>query len=396
MSGTPVPGRACLGRLIALGLGLLFAFALIEIGGRVVLGFRPLPRWAQTFYARAGYELRPGETYTYASTRGEFEVLVRHNARGLHDVEHALRKPPGTFRVLILADSYGHAREVPLEQNFARQLEARLNASAPPGTCFEVINAGHFGLGTTQEYLYYAEEGRRYAPDLVLLGFYVGNDVVDNHAPLIRAWNGVNAVSFPYFTPDGTLQQPGLALHRRVLAWLRQNLALGDALAAALAGTGRPERVEVGDPGDAAARTVRVPAGVYLPPDAVWAEAWAVTGLALDRLAAAVRADGATLAVWVIPDRRQIYDEDWAALLRALPELDPAALDRARPTRTILALLAARDLPTLSLEQAFRAATERVYFPIDGHFTPAGHALVAQALAAWLREVPLVPVEGSS
>lgn len=342
MSAALAKRRACLGRLVALSFGLLLAFALIEIGGRVALGFTPLPRWAQTFYARAGYELRPGETYTYASAVGEFEVQVRHNARGLHDVEHALRKPPGTFRVLILADSYGHAREVPLEQNFARQLEALLNAEAPPGVRFEVINAGHFGLGTTQEYLYYREEGRRYAPDLVLLGFYVGNDVVDNHAPLIRAWNGVAQVTFPYFTPEGTLHQPGLALHRRALAWLRQNLALGAALSAALAGTGTPERVEVGDPQGASAGALRVPAGVYLPPDAVWTEAWAVTGLAIDRLADAVRADGAQLAVWIIPDRRQVYEEDWAALLRALPELDPATLDRARPTDTILALVAQR------------------------------------------------------
>ncbi|MBN2305965.1 MAG: hypothetical protein JXQ72_15900, partial [Anaerolineae bacterium] len=166
------------GRVLGLGFGLLMAFALIEIAGRVVLGFDPLSGWAQDFNSRVGYELRPGERYTYASRSGEFEIDVQHNNRGLHDINHALDKPEDVFRVLVLSDSYGHAREVSLEDNFARRLEVLLNdtvnGAAPDGLTVEVINAGHFGLGTTQEYLYYTTEGRRYDPDLVLLGFYVG------------------------------------------------------------------------------------------------------------------------------------------------------------------------------------------------------------------------------
>jgi hypothetical protein len=104
--------------------GLIFAFALVEIAGRVALGFEPLPGWAQDFNNRVGYELRPHQEYEYVSQSGEFDILVKHNSRGLHDVEHTLKKPEGVFRILILSDSYGLAREVPLETNFARQLSA--------------------------------------------------------------------------------------------------------------------------------------------------------------------------------------------------------------------------------------------------------------------------------
>lgn len=390
------PARAaCLGRVLAVGFGLLVALALVEIGGRALLGFEPLPRWAQDFQAQVGYELRPHQEYTYASVSGEFENRVKNNRRGLHDIERPLTKPENTFRVLILADSYGQAREVPLEENFARQLAARLNAAAPDGITVDVINAGHFGLGTTQEYLYYREEGHRYDPDLVLLGFYAGNDVVDNHAPLIKAWNGVDRVEFPYFDPDGTLHQPGLAAQRRVFSWLRHNIYVVHTLSETLGGTGLPERVEVGEPDTVTARALRVPAGVYLPPDAVWQDAWAVTGVALDHLHNAVTADGAQLAVFIIPDRRQVHDEDWQTLLDRLPELNPAQLDRSRPTDTVLALLAARDIPALSLLDDFEQAGERLYFAIDGHFTPEGHALTAQLLVAWLTESGLVPTRGS-
>jgi hypothetical protein len=378
---------SCLGRALGLAFGVIAALILIELAGRLVMGFAPLPGWAQDFNNRVGYELRPHEKYLYVSQSGEFENEVQNNARGLHDVEHPLAKPDGVYRILILADSYAQAREVPLAVNFARQLETLLNASAPDGVTFEVINAGHFGLGTTQEYLYYTTEGRRYDPDLVLLGFYVGNDVIDNHAPLIRAWNDIETVEFPYFSPDGHLHQPGLAVQRRVLSWLRQNVYLVNTLA----GGPPPERVEVGDPNAITERALRVPMGVYQPPDATWQDAWAVTDHALGVLQTAVEQDGRTLAVFVIPDRRQIYDTEWAATLAKLPDLDPASLDRERPTRAALDLLAARHIPALSLLEPFRAADVRLYFEIDGHFNAAGHRLTAETLAAWLRAAGLIP-----
>lgn len=388
------PLAGCLLRGLALVFGLVVAFALVEVAGRVALGFEPLPGWAQDFNSRVGYELRPHQEYTYASSAGEFETQIRTNSRGLHDVEHALAKPTGVYRILILGDSYAQAREVPLEHNFARRLEGLLNADPPPGVAFEVINMGHFGLGTTQEYLTYIEEGARYDPDLVLLGFYAGNDVVDNHAPLIRAWNGVEVVDFPTFGPDGTLHQPGLATGQRVLSWLRQNLYTVNTASRLITGAGQPARVEVGGE-TISADALRVPMGVYAPPDDMWRAAWDVTAHALAMLDQAVSADGARLAAFIIPDRRQLYDADWRATLDALPDLDPEVLDRDRPTDAALALFEAQGIPTLSLLEPFRAAGERLYYPVDGHFNLAGHALTADLLADWLRVKALVPTEAA-
>jgi hypothetical protein len=365
--------------------GLVIGLLMIEILGRAVVGFKPLPAWAQNFNNRVGYELRPHASYTYVSKSGEFDTPVQDNRRGLHDVEHSLDKPDGVFRILILGDSYAQAREVPLETNFARQLEALLNQDAPPGRTYEVINGGHFGLGTTQEYLYYTVEGRRYHPDLVLLGFYVGNDVLDNHAPLIRAWHQQSTVYFPYFAPDGTLHQPGMAPQQRLLSWLRQNFYVVHVLADVVAGNSEAKRVEVGDPDAVSEHTLRIPMGVYQLPDATWLDAWAVTNHALETLNTAVEQDGAQFAVFVIPDRRQIYDEDWQAALAKVPDLDASSLDREQPTRTVMTLLATQQIPALDLLSVFRAAQERLYFPVDGHFNPAGHTLTAQELARWLQ-----------
>ena len=53
---------------------MILAFLLIEAAGRLVMGFDPLPGWAQDFNNRVGYELRPYQEYTYVSQSGEFEI----------------------------------------------------------------------------------------------------------------------------------------------------------------------------------------------------------------------------------------------------------------------------------------------------------------------------------
>jgi len=377
-------------RGFTVALGVFIALVILEGTGRVAMGFEPLPRWAQEFNSQVGYELRPFHEYTYTSTRGEFDMVVRHNSRGLHDVEHTLAKPDHVYRILILADSYGHAREVPLEINFARQLESLLSEQAPPEVTFEVINAGHFGLSTTQEYLYYRVEGRRYDPDLVLLGFYVGNDVVDNYAPLCTRWNTSQTMKFPYFTPDGVLHQPGMAAQRRMLSWLRQNLYTVHTLVEVVEGSTQVDHVTVGGTDAPVDNVLRVPMGIYLPPDAEWEQGWQVTGMALQALKTAVEADGKRFSVFVIPDRRQVIDAEWQAVLATAGEPDEVRLDREQPTQRIMALLEAQAIPALSLLEPFRAANERLYFEVDGHFTPAGHTITAQVLAEWLRESGLL------
>ncbi len=391
--------RPVLFRVAVAALGIACGVVLIEVLGRIAFGFKPPPTWAQAFAGAAGYELHPGEMYTYASASGEFETVVRHNSRGLRDVEHARHKASGVYRILILCDSFAHAQEVPLEDSFPRRLEVLLNQAAPNTPRIEVINGGHAGLGTAQEYLYYALEGRQYEPDLVLLGVYLGNDLVDNHAPLARAWLERTTLESPYFTPDGTLQRPGLAPSRRLLRWLRYHSYTANVLARVWSRGGRADRIVVGTLAGVAPtvdpRARRVPLGLYLPPDGVWRDAWAVTYRAFAALKRAVDDDGRRLAAFVIPDRRQLGGEAWDAALAELPDADRARADRDRPQCTMLALLGKAHVPALDLLAPFRETPAPIYLPRDGHLNPAGHEVAAQAMAFWLRNARLVPVPSS-
>ena len=129
-----------------------------------------------------GTRLIPGARGWWTQEEHEFIVPVQINTQGRRDLERPLQKPPGTQRILLLGDSFVEAMQVPIEQTFARQLEAALNRSgAPP---LEVISMGVSGYGTASQYLWYRDDGRAYQPDLVLLSFYPGNDVRNNSPTL--------------------------------------------------------------------------------------------------------------------------------------------------------------------------------------------------------------------
>jgi hypothetical protein len=101
-------------------------------------------------------------------------VEYTHNSKGLRDEEYPYQKPEGTYRILVLGDSFTYGDGVQRSEAFPEMLESLLKEHGS----FEVINTGVTGYGLTQETLYYETEGYKYEPDLVMLVFY-HNDLTD-------------------------------------------------------------------------------------------------------------------------------------------------------------------------------------------------------------------------
>lgn len=125
-----------------------------------------------------GLSLRPNTSGWY---RKEGQAYVSTNSQGLRDRERPLTKPPSTYRIVILGDSYPEALQVNVEASFWRLLEQRLEACAFRSTKhIDVINLGVSGFGTGQELRMLQTRGLAYQPDLVVLAFFPGNDVRNN------------------------------------------------------------------------------------------------------------------------------------------------------------------------------------------------------------------------
>lgn len=218
-------------KLAVVAASVVVALLIFEAFLRVI-GFT-YPIFYQPDEAR-GYSLRPGMEGWY---RKEGESFVRINSDGLRDREHAKQKPPGTFRIAVVGDSYAEAFQVEQDKAFWAVMERRLqDCPAFAGRKVEVINFGVSGYGTAQELLTLREKVWAYSPDLVLLAVTTNNDVSDNS----RALKLTNEI--PYFTLDGDRLVPDNSFRdapsfrlrdsalNRLGRWLRDHLRFVQAI----------------------------------------------------------------------------------------------------------------------------------------------------------------------
>ncbi len=429
--------------LIFAVLGIVAAVALLEVGVRV-LGLAPpaeSPGWFwQAPDAETGWTHIPGATGRWFNPRHEYDVAVTINSQGLRDVEHDYAKPPDVFRILILGDSYVEGMRVPLEQTFGKRLEERLNQAGLP-IRFEVIMAGVSAWGTDQALLWFREEGVRYEPDLVLLGFFPGNDFMNNAEELEVA--NMGGVRKPFFhLVDGELalkyypfdpavvpasetstavvideSQTPTDLEEAPLAgwrpWLQQHVALyryvtplirdavpGLARAMVRWGLIEPGQEEI----DAALPPDYIPVtyGVYRrPPDQAWQDAFTLTNAIIRELDREVTAQsGARLAVAVLTAQEQVYTDLWNSLVDRYTPMREVEWDLEQPNRMVHGILDGANIPYVDLLPSFRARAEQpselLHFRHDGHWTPAGEQLAADTIYDFLVQNRLVPIASSA
>jgi hypothetical protein len=115
--------------------------ALLELSIRVWQLAPPLterPNWVPD--ARIPYKYRPLSVRSQPPERGESPVDYRHNSLGFRDEEHVQEKPPGTFRIVALGDSFTYGVGVEFADTYLVRLERLLNTR--PGSRVEIIKLG--------------------------------------------------------------------------------------------------------------------------------------------------------------------------------------------------------------------------------------------------------------
>ena len=91
--------------------------------------------------------------------------ILNTNSKGLRgNLEFSYLRHPGEKRIVVLGDSYTFGDEVSDDETFTYKLSRLL-----PDT--EVLNLGVHGYGHDQMLLYLKQEGIKYQPDVVLIGF---------------------------------------------------------------------------------------------------------------------------------------------------------------------------------------------------------------------------------
>lgn len=377
-----------------------------ELGLRLYF-YRSLaaPQYTPQFYQphpKLGWVLKPNARARQQEL--DFSVRVEINSKGLRDREHDYEKTPGVHRILLVSDSAMFGSGVELEQTIPARLGGLL------GDGVELINLSLPAYSTVQEYVLFLEEGRKYRPDVVLLGFSPSNDVQTNYLPLQRLYQKKQRRPYASLDPaTGTLvidHEFARAEERRMREEAQQQDELhaffADTVTARLCDGFRKKfkpgkrddpNIFIGWPFLKAFAPQHGLHGMKAEEyETLWRAGWQVTIAMIDAMKKDAEDGGARFALFVAPSKLQVEPRHRDRVLEAFPGLQ---LDPEKIPREIAAYGSANRIPVLDILPDVVAADAArgggLYFDFeDEHLTAAGSAVVAEALAREMAEKGLL------
>jgi lysophospholipase L1-like esterase len=350
--------------------------------------------------ADLGWSFRPG-------ARGwsihESAAYVRINRFGFRGKDWADEAPRDAYRVAVIGDSFVDSSNLPEDDALTSLIEKSLDACpALADRRAEMLNFGVSGYGTAQQYLLLQRRVEPLRPNLVLLVFYLGNDVAENSPVLSTEGRRTK----PYFVelPSGELRLDAgfrdSEDFRQALArdWLKRLVNASFVLqllkqfqqdmTRKLLPAGTP--VEYGSGTDKVALFPPEHPGLFvLPESEEWRKAWSVTEKLILGMRDRARERNSEFGLVVIPAPVQaLPSEDMrrtAARAFGLADLD-APMNR-------LSRFAGRNgIAYFSLLEELRARGDggRVFlygFPPylgDGHLNSLGNRASGRSISDWL------------
>ena len=391
-------------RTLAINLALLAGSVLVtcllaEVALRVARINTPS---TVEFVPGKGLRRVPGSTYVHAK---EGHSSGRFNAHGFRDVERDVKKPAGGYRIEIFGDSFVDALQVELPDSFPARLEKAIAGTGRTGV--EVLNLGQSGFGTTDECLRFQNFGKAFAPDVVVVALFVGNDLRNNSKTL-----NTESVTYYYvlgadgrLTLDSSLPdayERNRTFVQRAFQSVKRHSYLASLVSERLyllrrAKTAKETKSKVETAVPAASGTLPPldDFNLYVDdPPPVWKDAWAVTEAVLLKFRDDVTASGARFVVMTIPAAEQIDPEAQSEVEARIGR----GLDWDRPDAVLVPFARENGIPILPLATVFRETYARTREPLygfgghgnHGHWNEKGHALAATTLLDFLQREGLL------
>jgi len=308
-------------------------------------------------------------------------------------------------RILFLGDSYVDGMRTDQVRTIGYLLEQRLNSEAcsDDTAAYEVMISGH--NNPANAWYYYQEFGRRYHPQIVVLGVTLGNDLtwhayrstfqpaISSRNKRILIWQKGGYQSKPaqgWFPVEAYVSPEQWMIPERIESRLRGYLhdlfpRWGGYLVPAATYPSLNDRRQI-DMHDFSTSL-----GLFYQPILPEVEQEYVSFFeVLDGLSQAVTDDGAHFIAVLFPTRLQSSIEEWKLFLKFY-FLNPSKFDLAYPNHRIMDFCGSRSLSCLDLLPSFQAHYQdgggHLYRPHgDMHLNEAGQELASNELFSFMRQ----------
>jgi lysophospholipase L1-like esterase len=379
------PFKRWAARLLLIAAAFIIALLILEILAKIFwTRLTQIEQFSSiSFVSTENHIKLPPPDYFWPGQIGnvkEFANRTSKNSLGFHDTEHSFEKPPGTFRIVVLGDSFVEAMQVPLEKTFHKILEADLKARFD--FPIEVISLGRSGAGARQSTAFLSSYGIQYLPDLVIMEF-LSNDLIDDNPLMKKAHNQQIALKKEY-VPELRNIFPRYLL----IKWSRFNQILALNLARIYQGILTAKYASKDEYGFIDLNLL-IFAENYAD---LWKESWKKTQRFISRAGELCRENGSEMLVVAFAEQWRTLPPH--AIKRVLRSTNRGTSnlhwDVGKTDRMMAEFCDGKNISFLSLLPGFKEARrqnrQRLFFAYDMHPNENGHKVAATVVADYLQK----------
>jgi len=308
----------------------------------------------------------------------EFDTEYRINSLGLRDDELTIEKPPNTFRILILGDSFTEGIGVNSSETFSKRLQTMLDTAISDYDC-QVVNAGVGSYSPLLEYIYLSRYGLQLDPDLVILNFDL-SDVYDDIQYTYRAH--FNKMGVPIAVVPEHERAKSSWFREKLVSikdFFKEHTRLYNFIRVRLSQPLEPWISENSFSGD-----IRYDKYAMLRENYPWEDDrdWALSYKYILLIQDTLSSRGIEFWVTVYPYGLQISPREWSSG-RRFWGFKADTIYSTKPQEYMESFCRRNRIPVINMCDDFRAASRStfpLYLDYNGHWTAAGHEVAAKAL----------------
>ena len=302
------------------------------------------------------------------------------NQFGFCDRDYPLQKTPDVFRIVVVGDSFSWAGG--LEGNYSALLETMFERRDGSHK-IDIINTGYPGTHTGEELAMLKKYGLQYNPDLVVLGFFVGNDFIDADPDRKRIVVNGSYVNIRKSREHRFLGYPIIAQSRFLLFVEQKYRVYAESRRAQTEARGQP--AQLGTFSEETYLDIERARLEFFNSNPASLKAWQANidyiFRSISEMDALLKSRNIKFVVAIYPDEFQVND----AVLKAIFEkykLKPADYDLNLAQNLLKSFLQSKGIPFIDFLDRFRAEGKQrdLYSLRDTHWNTAGNQLAADIL----------------